>query len=311
MTGLHKFSLKTSFTAIVCLAFCCVVTATIGAANIKSRNVGKFLTADTVPLRPDTLRNPFRKTMGDSNARMNSDTSPRQKVDTFSYKISKDTLDAPVNYEAEDSAVVMVDEKKIILYGKTKTTYKDVVLTAPKVELDQATNLITAYNLRDSSGEVIARARFEQGENKFESDTIQYNFKSQKGLTRNTFTSQGEMIVHGEVIKKTDANTVFVKRGMFTTCDLDEPHFGFRANKLKIINNKVAVSGPMHPEFEDVPVPLYLPFGFYPLSKGRHSGLLPPQFTSTENSGLGLEGLGYYKVLNDTFDVTLRGTIYS
>jgi LPS-assembly protein len=312
MTGLHKFSLKTAFTAIVCLAFCCVVTVTTGAGNIKSVNVGKFLTADTIPLRPDSSNRGLQRTLQqDSNRRNIKDTVPRQKVDTFSYKISKDTLDAPVNYEAEDSAVVLADEKKIILYGKTKTTYKDVVLTAPRVELDQATNLITAYNLRDSLGEVVTRARFEQGENKFESDTIQYNFKSQKGLTRNTFTSQGEMIVHGEVIKKTDANTVFVKRGMFTTCDLDEPHFGFRANKLKIINNKVAVSGPMHPEFEDVPVPIYLPFGFYPLSKGRHSGLLPPQFTSTENSGLGLQGLGYYKVLNDNFDLLFRGDLYS
>jgi LPS-assembly protein len=318
MMGLHKFSLKTFFTALAGLAFCCTLTISIQATNIHPANVGNILTTDTIPLKPDTTGYTSRKavfkkdstSVRDSQRKID-DTLPRQRIDTFSLKISKDTLDAPVVYEAEDSAVVLALEKKIILYGKTKTVYKDVTLTAPKVELDQQTNLLTAYNSRDSLGEVITRARFEQGENRFESDTIQYNFKSQKGLTRNTFTQQSEMFIQGELIKKVNASTVFVKRGRFTTCDLDEPHFAFRANKLKIINNKVAVSGPMHPEFEDVPIPIYLPFGFYPLSRGRHSGFLPPQFTSTENYGLGLEGLGYYKVLNDNFDLTVRGNIYS
>ncbi|MBD0332792.1 MAG: LPS-assembly protein LptD, partial [Chitinophagaceae bacterium] len=240
------------------------------------------------------------------------DTAPiARRVDTFSLKLSKDTLDAPVNYEAEDSAVILVEEKKILLYGKTKTTYKDVTLTAPKVVLDQRTNILTAYSARDSLGSTIARARFEQGENKFESDTILYNFKTQRGLTTNTFTQQDEMFVQGEKIKKVNANTVFISRGQFTTCNYDEPHFAFRANKLKIINNKVAVSGPAHPEFEGVPIPVYLPFGFYPLYRGRHSGLLPPQFTANEDFGLGLEGLGYYEVLNDYIDVTVRTNIYS
>jgi LPS-assembly protein len=284
------------------------------AGSIHHLNLDKVLTADTVPLKADTSRGGFMKSRSRADTVLPvlvRDTNKVPRVDTFSLKISKDTLDAPVNYEAEDSAVVLVEEKKIILYGKTKTVYKDVTLTAPKVELDNKTNLLTAYNSVDSAGEVLTRARFEQGENRFESDTIQYNFKTQKGLTRNTFTQQNEMFIQGELIKKVDSVTVFVKRGRFTTCDLDEPHFAFRANKLKIINNKVAVSGPMHPEFEDVPIPIYLPFGFYPLSRGRHSGLLPPQLISTENYGIGLQGLGYYKVLNENFDMTVRSDIYS
>jgi lipopolysaccharide assembly outer membrane protein LptD (OstA) len=80
---------------------------------------------------------------------------------------------------------------------------------------------------------------------------------------------------------------------------------------VKVVNNKVAVTGPTHPEFEGVPVPVYLPFGFFPLSSGRHSGFLPPQYTTNEDFGVGLEGVGYYKVLNDNFDVTLRGNVYS
>lgn len=234
-----------------------------------------------------------------------------QRVDTFSLKLSKDTLDAPVAYEAEDSAVVLVDDKKILLYGKTKTVYKEITLQAPKVEMDQQTSLVTAYNSRDSLGDVMERAQFEQGENRFESDTIRFNFKTQKGLTKNTYTQQDEMYVQGETIKKVTPNTFFVRHGRFTTCNLDHPHFAFVSNKIKVINNKVAISGPTHPEFEDVPVPLYLPFGYFPLSRGRHSGFLPPQFITSEDFGVGLTGLGYYKVLNDNIDVTLRGDVYS
>ncbi|TCJ19096.1 LPS-assembly protein LptD [Flaviaesturariibacter flavus] len=259
-------------------------------------DTGRRPAADTIPRR-DTV--PVR------------DSNRVPRTDTFTLRMSKDSLDGPVNYKAEDSAVVLVPQKKIILYGKTHTTYKDAVLDAPKVEIDNQTNTVVATGEKDSLGETITRARMQETDNKFESDTIRYNFKSQRGLLTNTFTTQNDMFINGRTIKKVDANTVFIKGGRFTTCDLDEPHFAFRANKLKIINNKVAVSGPMHPEFEGVPVPVYLPFGYYPLSKGRHSGLLPPQFVSTQEQGIGLEGLGYYRVLNEYLDATFRANIYS
>lgn len=265
--------------------------------------------ADTLPPRLPGNRQDTVPTLRDSISR--TDTVPLPQIDTFTFRLSKDTLDAPVHYAAEDSAVVLVDEKKIILYGKTKTTYNDINLEAPKVALDQQTSIVTAYGEKDSLGNVLQRASFEQGENQFQSEFIEFNFKTQKGLTQNTFTQQSEMYVMGEAIKKVNANTFFVRRGRFTTCNLDDPHFAFVANKIKVINNKVAVSGPTHPEFESVPVPLYLPFGYFPMNRGRHSGFLPPQFTANEDFGLGLEGFGYYKVLSDYIDVTLRGSVYS
>ncbi|WP_431209681.1 putative LPS assembly protein LptD [Puia sp. P3] len=112
-------------------------------------------------------------------------------------------------------------------------------------------------------------------------------------------------------MKKITPDEYFGYRGVFTTCNLDTPHFAFRTKKMKIINKKFAITGPIHPEFEGVPIPVYLPFGIFPLINGRHSGLLPPQFTANDQAGLGLEGLGYYQVLNEYFDVTLRTNIYS
>ncbi len=255
---------------------------------------------DTVPKPPaDSLKN-----------RLPVPDSLGIKTDTFSLKISKDSLDAPVNYEADDSAVVLVQDKKVILYGKTKTTYKDIELTAPQTELDQQTQILTAVNKKDSTGEIIERAHFTQGENAFQSDTIRYNFKTQRGLTKNTHTMQGELHMIGSSVKR-QGEIIYASKGVITTCNLDDPHFGFRYEKIKVVTNKVAITGPIHPEFESVPIPVYLPFGYFPMKQGRHSGLLPPQFTANEQFGLGLEGLGYYKVLNQYFDVTVRGNLYS
>jgi LPS-assembly protein len=267
--------------------------------------------ADTTkPLRPDSIKNTIQSS-SDTTKLPGKDSAIISTVDTFSIKISKDSLDAPLNYEAEDSVVVLIKNQKILLYGKTKIEYTDIVLTAPQVEVDQKTQVVTAVNSKDSSGTVKETAHFKSGESEFTSDTIRYNFKSQVGLTKNTYTQQGEILVIGGVAKKVNATTTFVKGARFTTCLLDEPHFGFVTPRMKVVNKKLAVSGPAHPEFEGVPVPIYIPFGFYPLSQGRHSGLLPPQFTTNEQFGLGLEGLGYYKVLSDYWDARIYGNIYS
>lgn len=308
MTERYKFNLKKFCFSFIAIAFCIAITWKSEARCAYPAEIYSTLTTDTLPHpKKDTLQ----ITKNRKADTLNHTDTTRQRVDTFTLKFSKDTLDAPVVYEASDSGVLLIKAKKFLLYGKTKTTYKDVTLTAPRVELNQETNILTAYNSKDSLGNVIARAQFNQGSEGFQSDTITYNFKTQRGLTKNTYTKQQEMFVHGELIKKINSTTTFARRVTMTTCDLDEPHFGFVANKGEFINNKVAITGPIHPEFEGVPIPIYLPFGIFPLKQGRHSGLLPPQFTVNEQFGLGLEGLGYYQVLNDYFDVTVRTNIYS
>ncbi len=267
---------------------------------------------DTIPQTSIDSNRIAKDSLNDSTHVLISDTTkPGQRADTFAFKVSKDSLDAPIVYEAADSAVVQVQAKKIYLYGKTKTDYKDITLTAPKVELDQQTEILTAYNKLDSSGEVEERANFKQKDEQFQSDTIHFNFKTQKGLTKNTYTENGGAFIQASLAKKVNPTTMYAKNGVMTTCDYDDPHFGFHYNKIKIINNKLAVSGPIHPEFEGVPIPIYLPFGIFPLSKGRHSGMIAPSLETNEQRGLGLVNGGYYKVINDYWDVRLVGDIYS
>lgn len=313
MTERDKFSLKKICYSFIAISFCIAITWKSEARYIAAAEIYSTLTSDTIPrLKKDSiplLRNADTIIKGGDTLFRRMDTVT--VADTFDLKLSKDTLDAPVEYEAADSGVLLVREKKFLLYGKTKTAYKDITLTAPRVELNQETNILTAYNGVDSLGNTITRARFQDRMQSFESDTIRYNFKAQRGLTVNTFTKQNEMFVQAPLLKKVNDSTVFAKHMIMTTCEYDHPHFGFVADRGKFIANKVAITGPIHPEFEGVPVPLYLPFGIFPLKTGRHSGLLPPQFTATEQFGLGLEGLGYYHVLNEYVDVKVLSSIYS
>lgn len=235
-----------------------------------------------------------------------------QKIDTIDLKISKDSLDAPMEYEAEDSAVVDIPGKTVTLYGKqTKVHYKSNDLTAPRMQLDQETGVISAYLKRDSTGKVIAFPTFKDGGQTTVSDSISFNTHTGKGITKSSYTQQGEIFVNAEAIKKVSDDVFYAKRARFTTCDYDTPHFAFVSNKMKFINNKWAYSGPVHPEFEGVPLPIYFPFGIYPLTQGRHSGFLAPQFTTNQQKGLGLEGLGYYKILGPYWDIIWRSSIYS
>lgn len=324
MTRLHKFSLKYLLAGLLTVFLFFTQTWKSEGNYQYAKNFYNPLTSlpdtvpqknkDTIPKRPpinaaDTSKKNIPDSLLKQNSRIDSATAI-SKTDTFNLKVSKDSLDAPVRYEAEDSAVVLVKDKKVVLYGKTKTTYKDIELTAPKTELDQETQVLTAVNSLDSTGSIIDRAHFKQGENKFQSDTIRYNFKTQRGITRTTYTMQNELLIIGDKVKR-EGDIIYASKGVITTCHLDDPHFGFRYQKVKVINNKVAITGPIHPEFEGVPIPIYLPFGFFPIKKNRHGGFLPPQFTANEQFGLGLEGMGYYIAPNPYFDFTFRTNIYS
>ncbi len=240
---------------------------------------------------------------------LNDSSIKRSTIDTL--KISKDSLDAPVSYQAADSGVLNIPQREFILYGKSKLQYTDLNLDAATIKYNQQTQMLHAFGGTDTGNNVLNKPQLVQGEMKSISDTIDVNLKNMHARTKNTFYNEGELYVNAQVLKKVSATEYYGLKGRFTTCNLDNPHFAIRTRKLKMISNKLAVSGPAAPEFEGVPLPIGIPFGIFPLARGRHSGLMAPQFTSSEDFGLGLEGLGYYKVINDYWDVITRANIYS
>ncbi len=284
--------------------------------KLRSNRSQTLSTENGSAIPANTLRNVIAESRIDTppitdTPLINTLDTPVQTIDTLNVRVSQDSIDAPITYAAEDSGVLFIDTKQFILYGKSSAKYTDVEINAAVVRLDQEKQMVLAYGVADTSGNPMDKPKLIQGETTSYSDSIFYNLRSQKGLTKSSYIQEGEMFIYANTVKKVNDNTLFAWRGRFTTCNLDTPHFAFRSKRLKIINQKMAVSGPASPEFEGVPVPIYLPFGIFPLNRGRQSGLLPPQFAANEDFGLGLEGLGYYKALNDYVDVMVRGNLYS
>ena len=312
MNQLNKGKAKyISVLALILLLF--TVTLYCSASGFNTTYFHSFLTVDTLPVnKADSQKVKIKNQNEPPALKRIADTIIVTKIDTLTYRPSKDALDTPVVYHADDSMVMDIPAKKIILYGKKASVkYSDNELYAPRIEFDQRTSIVSAYLVRDSNGNVISFATFNQADFKTQSDSMAFNMKTLKGITKSTYTQQGEIYFHAEKIKKVDPDIFYGYRGQFTTCNLDTPHFSFVSKKFKFINKKMAITGPVHPEFENVPIPIYLPFGIFPLKTGRRSGILAPTFSANEQLGLSLEGLGYYKVLSDIWDVVLRGTIYS
>ena len=316
MKELCKNKVKTfwAYTAWISL-FVIVLQLTASGLPSLIHSSKEYVSTDTIPKRNNTpllkkntpLPIPAQTAIVDTSLRNNKDSV--QKIDTLN--ISKDSLDAPISYEASDSGVLIIPTKEFTLYGKAKVSNKDVNLDAATIKYNSGTQLVQAYGAKDTTGNPYSKPNLTQGATKTISDSILFSLKTLKGLTKNTYLQDGEMYVNAQVLKKVNKTDYYGYKARFTTCNLDTPHFAFRARKIKMVTNKLAVTGPTTPEIEGVPLPIGIPFGIFPLAQGRHSGVLPPAFATSENFGLGLEGLGYYKVVNDNLDVTLRSDIYS
>ncbi|WP_344978044.1 putative LPS assembly protein LptD [Compostibacter hankyongensis] len=281
--------------------------------------------ADTLPPSPDRLPPPDIILPADSGAAQSSDslrpagntTAPSRDTGTLSQDTthvpySKDTLDAPVKFQAEDSVTLVVPEKKIYLYKGANVDYKDINLKAGKVMLDQATQVVDAHYIKDSADEKTELPVFtQQGQEPLESDSMLYNFKSTRGKIYNTVTQQGEGFLYADQAKKQKDNSIDNAEAIFTTCDEYPPHFAFHAKKVKIIPNKLLISGPANVEIMEIPTPLFIPFAIFPLTHGQRTGILPPTYEAAQQKGIGLTNGGYYFGLGDYFDLTVRGDIYS
>jgi lipopolysaccharide assembly outer membrane protein LptD (OstA) len=298
-----KFSLNYLFFLILCSGGLPILTLSKNLTSPAYPSHRNINLADTI--KPE-------KVIDTSLPISNTDsTKPLLKVDSVRVKVSKDSLNAPLEHAAEDSMVLEVDTRKIFLYGKTEVKYEDVVLNAPKIEFDQQSQYVTAKMGKDTAGVVMGMAKLKQAETVTVSDSLNFNLRSQRGLTYSSFFQQEDFFNYAQKVKKISPEIFYASKGRFTTCNLDTPHFAFSFKKAKFINKKLVVTGPVHPEFEDVPVPIYLPFGIFPMQKGRQSGIIPPQFTVTEDFGVGLEGLGYYRAVNDYLDAKIWFDLYS
>lgn len=291
------------------------------AASTPSGYFNKIFT-DTVPQlqKADSLLRPVVKRIKDSVPPLplvdslpfiTPDSATIVRKDTVPVKLSKDSLSAPVYYKAQDSIVMFVKKKEFRLYNKADVKYEQTQLTGATMNFNQATGVLTSRMAKDSLGKPMDKPVLNDGTTSSEMDSVQYNFNSGKAMIYQTRAQYGEGYVSSIKVKKMPDNTVFGFRNGYTTCNLDTPHFAFRAKKIKVIPDKLIVSGPANLEIEGIPTPLFIPFAIFPLSHGQRTGLLPPQYVVNQQKGIGLENGGYYFGLGEYLDLTVRADVYS
>ena len=232
------------------------------------------------------------------------------KNDTI--KKPKNALEDIVKYKAKDSIVFNRVKNEIILYNETNVQYTDIDITAGVDVINYEKGEVYAGRLKDSLGEYSQHPVFKQGSDVIEPDSIRFNYRNQKAIIRNAYTKQDENNIKGEIIKKENDSTYFMRNAIITTAeDLDDPDYYIKVRKAKFVPKKKIIAGFSNMYIVDIPTPLAIPFAYYPMVSGRSSGLIFPTFGEVNNRGYFLQNIGYYFVISDNFDLSLTGDYYT
>lgn len=236
---------------------------------------------------------------------------------------SEESFEAEVKYSARDTQALDNENRMVYLYGRAKVDYQTLSLSADFIRIDLENSIAYASGWPDTTGKITGKPIFKDGIEEFNADSILYNFESRKGLVYRVRTVYEDIHIHGSrtkffgdtsqvIVDSTKKDVVYNYDGLFTTCDHDHPHFGIRSKKQKIIPNKLVVVGPSYLEIAGVKTPLWLPFGFFPISKTRRAGLIIPRdYEFSPQWGYGIRNIGYYTPLGEHLDLRLTGDIYT
>ena len=222
-------------------------------------------------------------------------------------------IDAPVKYSAEDSLVYDAESGTAYLYGSSKVDYENMKLTSDKVDMNLNKSTVRATGTADSTEEdgIKGKPVFTMGKDEYKSDTMAFNFKSKKGLIKGIYTEQQDGFLSGEVGKRDSTGSVYLQHGRYTTCDKAHPDFYIALSRAKVRPGKDVVFGPAYLVVADVPLPLAIPYGFFPFSKKYSSGFIMPSYGDESDRGFYLRDGGYYFAISDKWDLKLLGEIYT
>ncbi len=239
-------------------------------------------------------------------------TSDTLKTDSANAKTASG-LTSNIEYSAQDSIRFNVDKSTIHLYGKGRIHYEDLELDAEYIRIDQKQKLLFASGLNDKKNVYRGRPIFKQGSDEpVTTDSVVFNFETKKGKAYGTATSMDGGYIQASQFKKNKYDEGFIKDGMYSTCNLPEPHTHFGIHITKgIITDKQVVSGPAYLVIEHIPTPLGVPFGFFPKTNKRASGFRFPSFGEDATRGFYMNGIGWYLGINDYWDADITGTLYS
>lgn len=312
-TLLRRSQLYIIIVVILCAISAGAVSGPASDQSIDSQIADTAVAASNEPLPTDTIM-----AIVDSIARradsittdtaMHIDTMPKRKSRIVREKVD---LDNVVHLTAKDS-MVLIGQQKVLLHGSGNVTYGDISLSADTLDMDITSSTVYAVGTTDTAGEVIGSPVFKDKSGEYNPKTIRYNFKSERGYITDVVTQQGEGYLSGGQTKKMEDGDLYLRNGRYTTCDNHEhPHFYLQLTKAKVKPKKNIVTGPAYMVLAGLPLPLAVPFGFFPFTDDYSSGIIFPTFGDDYQRGFYLSEGGYYFAINDNIDLALTGEIYT
>ena len=282
-----------------------ILTACYVLVALAARPAGRssFLRDAVDTLRTDSVPLPEANVLPDS--------VPKDTVPAEPPKQSKNALDHPVNYSAQDSITFDYGRSLAHLYGESKVKYLNLELEADIINISIDSSLVHASGRMDSTGNIVGKPLFRQGSDEYEPDSISYNFKTRKAFISNVFTQQGEGYMTGMEGKRDSVGTMYVRKAFYSTCDARHPHFYLNMTRAKMRPGKDVVFGPTYLVVCDVPLPLAIPYGFFPFKDKYSSGFIMPSYGDETSRGFYLRDGGYYFAINDYIDAKVLADIYT
>ncbi|MBO1363503.1 LPS-assembly protein LptD [Prevotella sp. A2931] len=244
--------------------------------------------------------------------RYNKQIDDSIRLDSLNRKRSTG-IEAPVVFSANDSMIYNAQSKTAHLYGSSNVKYTTMDLKSEKIYMSLDSNIVHATGVYEDSTKkkLTGTPVFQMGSDSYESDTMAFNFKTKKGLIQNVYTQQEEGFLRSELSKRNDNGDVYLQHGRYTTCDASCPDFYISLSRAKVRPGKDVVFGPAYLVVADVPLPLAIPYGFFPFTKSYSSGFIMPTYGDENDRGFYLRDGGYYFAMSDKWDLKLLGEIYT
>lgn len=231
--------------------------------------------------------------------------------DSIKQHQKKSILEAPVAYEAKDSVIFIMTTKNAYLYGDGNVKYQNIELASEQIVMNMDSSIVHAVGVQDTLGVLQGTPIFKQGSDEYKSETMSYNFKTKKGYITNVYTEQQDGFLTSKEAKKSGDDELYIRHGKYTTCDEEHPHFYIDLSRAKVHTGKNIFAGPAWLVVEDVPLPLALPFAYFPFTQSYSSGFIMPSYGDESSRGFYLRDGGYYFAFSDYMDLKLTGEIFT
>ncbi len=228
-----------------------------------------------------------------------------------SVKVTKEFLEDNIKHKAKEYMSNDFVNQTATLYDKAELYYQDIELKAGKIIIDYKNSLAYATGIYDTLGEYIQKPEFKQGSQQSTQDSLIYNFKNKKAIIYHSKTEQVGLIITGDITKKENDSTFYINKAKFTTSEKENPDYYIQTSNIKVVPNSKIVGGMSNLVIADVPTPLFLPFFYAPITKGRASGFIIPTWGQNNNQGYFLQNGGFYFAVNDYVDLAILGDIYT